>query len=447
MKKKIIIAIIVLLVVLAGVGIYLFQFTDFFKSDSQLFGKYILKNSEAYAMFNNDSIKNIRNKRNNNAYKQKSELRVKNGESNYKVTSETEAQNINNTFTRVKVENNQDEVLNFNLVKNNNMVGFRMNEITNGYVEVKNSNFSKLFENVNIENKEMLPDFVNSADYLDVLDISLDDMKYLTNKYSNFVMDKTNKKNYSKVKDEKLKINDRFHYVDEYKLNLTENEFKQLTSEFFMELSNDSRFLNALSSKLKLMNLPANKVSVNSLSEQFREYSNKINSLECTDNQYMEIIAYVENDKLLRTDIKLIDGNAIEISYDNQSNSLNIKQQQPGKSNKFVKAISEKMDKLLGTIHEVQIETNASEEHSEIITTAKITCENDVEISYNCTTRILSEVVSTSDYGSSMKLILNELEPNQLEYAYNYLYKKITDIYKQRIDPIIKEVEVSLKIN
>ena len=81
------------------------------------------------------------------------------------------------------------------------------------------------------------------------------------------------------------------------------------------------------------------------------------------------------------------------------------------------------------------------------ITTAKITCENDVEISYNCTTRILSEVVSTSDYGSSMKLILNELEPNQLEYAYNYLYKKITDIYKQRTDPIIKEVEVSLKIN
>ena len=66
MKKKIISIIIVILLILAGVCIFLYLKTDMFKSNQQLFWNYAIKNNEVADLFNNDSVKEIKNKNEKN---------------------------------------------------------------------------------------------------------------------------------------------------------------------------------------------------------------------------------------------------------------------------------------------------------------------------------------------------------------------------------------------
>ena len=76
MKKKIISIIIVILLILVGVGVFLYLKTDMFKSNQQLFWNYAIKNSEVTELFNNDSVKEIKNKKINNSYKINSKLDI-----------------------------------------------------------------------------------------------------------------------------------------------------------------------------------------------------------------------------------------------------------------------------------------------------------------------------------------------------------------------------------
>ena len=188
-KKKIILIIVLILLILLGVLGYMYYATDFLKSDEQLFWKYAVKNSEIAQLFNNDEIINIKNKKVNNSYKIDSSLNIHTKNNVYMVSANTNAKNSSDIFTKIGLKKDNTDIIDCNFIKKNNIVGFKMDELANGYITVKNGNLKSLLQNMGIDNFET---------YSDVLELSPDDVNYITDKYTKLIISDTNKKNYSK---------------------------------------------------------------------------------------------------------------------------------------------------------------------------------------------------------------------------------------------------------
>ena len=116
MKKKIISIIIVILLILVGVGIFLYLKTDMFKSNQQLFWNYAIKNSEVTELFNNDSVKEIKNKKINNSYKINSRLDINTENGKYLINSNTNSKNLNDIFTQVEFTKDSENIVDFNFL-------------------------------------------------------------------------------------------------------------------------------------------------------------------------------------------------------------------------------------------------------------------------------------------------------------------------------------------
>ena len=194
MKKKIISIIIVILLILVGVGVFLYLKTDMFKSNQQLFWNYAIKNSEVTELFNNDSVKEIKNKKINNSYKINSKLDINTEDGEYLINSNTNSKNLNDIFTQVEFTKDSENIVDFNLVKKNNVVGLKMDELANGYITLKNSDLKSLAEKIGLENTNSFRDNINWGTYVDILEIQQDDVDYISNKYMKLIINDTNKK-------------------------------------------------------------------------------------------------------------------------------------------------------------------------------------------------------------------------------------------------------------
>ena len=197
-KKKIILIIVLILLILLGVLGYMYYATDFLKSDEQLFWKYAVKNSEIAQLFNNNEIISIKNKKVNNSYKIDSSLNIHTKNNVYMVSANTNAKNSSDIFTKIVLKKDNTDIIDCNFIKENNIVGFKMDELANGYITVKNGNLKSLLQNMGIEDTKNFPDSINFETYSDVLELSQDDVNYITDKYTKLIISDTNKKNYSK---------------------------------------------------------------------------------------------------------------------------------------------------------------------------------------------------------------------------------------------------------
>lgn len=434
MKKKIISIIIVILLILAGVCIFLYLKTDMFKSNQQLFWNYAIKNNEVADLFNNDSVKEIKNKKINNAYKINSKLDINTDSDEYSVNAITNSKNLNDIFTQVEFTKNSENIVDFNLVKKNNVVGLKMDELANGYITLKNSDLKSLAEKIGLENTNSFPDNINWGTYVDILEIQQDDVDYISNKYMKLIINDTNKTNYEKSGSAGIKINDKIHTATTYKMTITENESKKILSDVFNELSKDSRTLNIISSKLKMLNLPSEYTQINYLSEKFTKIKSNIDSLETTDDELLEITVYAEKSKLIQTDIKVKDERIIKIVYDKENNKIDLKQEllNDNITNKFVLSISDVLNKIVSNVDEMIIDNHVSEDKKTMTTKVNVICKNNITISYNSTTEITNDILTSNDYEESKKIILNDLTKEQLQRLYNAVINNIKGIYQDK---------------
>lgn len=432
-KRKIILIILIVLLVIVGILAFLYYKTDILKTDEQLFWKYAVKNSELTQMFNNNDITEIEKQKVNNSYKVDSNLDINTKNGVYKVVSKTNADNSNDIFTQVEFSKNSDNIMNFNLVKKSNIIGIKMDELANGYISVKNSDLKSLASKIGVENTEKFPDNINWETCLDILEISDDDMSYITDKYSKLIISNTNKSNYSKNGTAGIKINEKIHTAKGYKLTLSENESKNILANIFEELSKDSRTLNLITCKLKMLNLPSEYTQINLLSNKFLEISNNIKSMETTDDELIEIIVYEENSRLIQTNVKFGKDRLIKIVNDKENNKINIKQEllTDNFNSKFVLSISDLLNKICSQIEEINI-SNEINEKNIISTKIEILCKNDVNINYSSVTQITDEIDKSNDYEKSNKIVLNDLNENQLKNLYNAITNTALSIYQDK---------------
>lgn len=430
MKKKIIIIIIIiLLLIVAGIAI-LYLKTDIFKNNGQKFWKYIQKNSECSNIFNDENIQSIKNRKANNPYRANSTLMVNKNNNIYNISVNTEAQNSNDIISFVDVLYNDTPVINFNLIKKSNLIGLKQDDLANGYIAMKNNNIQELVKDFEIEDVTNIPDNINWLSYIELMYLAPSDVKYVTETYTDFMQKQINKDNYSK-EESGMKIDDVIHTATGYEVSLTEKETKEVIQKLYKQLSEDSRTLNMISSKLKLINLPSKYTEISYLSNKFSEQSSKLDSVEANDDPYMDVIVYTENGQLLQTNIKIKNDRVIKIIYNKEQNQLYIQQENINKS-----ASDDSVYKFgleyLKNIEQIKLSNEISEDKNKVSSKAYIELFDETVIEYNTRTEICDSIEKNTDFEDSTRIVLNELTTENLKKLYSAIKEEIPQIYQKK---------------
>ena len=428
--KKILIFIIIILLLIFGCLVVIYYKTDIFKTTGQKFWKYMSMNSQIIDQYNSEEIQNLKNKKSNTPYEINSSLTIaNNGTDYYMVTANTSAQNANDIFTHVDFLYNDRDIINFNIVKKSNLIGLKNDDLANGYIAIKNNGIQQLVSEAGVEDTSNWPDNINWFSMLDFLYISQSDEKYITKTYSDLIMYNTPKENYTK-EESGIKIDDKIHTAVGYKLQLTENETKKVAKEVLRYMRDeDARTINLISSKLKLLNFPKKYTEYDYIKNCISQLMDYIDTIETTDDQFIEITVYVENGNMIQTNIKIKDNNAIKIINDRDNNKISIVQENP---NKDFKESSNELIKYLANMQDITLSNSVSDNNDEVITKFNAKFYNNLVIEYISRFAMNDSVEKNTDFEDSKKIVLNELESVNLTKLYGLIKERIPAIYEEK---------------
>lgn len=329
MKKRItIISIIVIILLAALIILGLYLKTDIFKSNEEMFWKYLGKNMSATDLLKfEDELKD-------QAYNSRIGLIVK---AQGTLPENTKLDNLSINIERNGTSDGKKKITSINaympddselvsiqLFKENDLYAFQSKEIANGYIGIENSSLKEFVQGLEIEGISDMPNKIVVSNYNELFELSKEEQKYIIDTYKPIIQKNINKKKYIKNKGIKTEVGDTQYSATTYTLALSEKEFNQLEISMLEKLVQDSRTLNLISTKLKIMNLPEEYTSINNINEKITNIIEELKQKQCTDEEYLKIRVYINEGKVIRTDIT-IQQNEYVIEYNNEENHIKIK--------------------------------------------------------------------------------------------------------------------------
>lgn len=173
-KKIILIIMIIVLVIFITIGVLVYLFTDLFKSDKQLFYKYLLDENEMFSIFDEFKFK-----QNTNSYIANTNIQtiyeyddkieelendqiIKNLQENIKsfeylnnlnalVESRVDKQN-KKQFHNIQLNKNDNKIMQLDIVRNEDIYALKAEEILKAYVGIENNNIKELASKFELQN-------------------------------------------------------------------------------------------------------------------------------------------------------------------------------------------------------------------------------------------------------------------------------------------------------
>ncbi len=314
MNKKILIIISVLVVIAILVtGVVFAVNLGIFQDEKDAFFKYAMQNSEILELFQDEELNAYSQKSKNSPYTNEGKITYFGNSSIVSENSLNEDNSTNNDSYDFsidfngKVDNvNQKNEQNININytdgvyfpityrKVGDLYGLIAPDVITSYLVIENNNLKEFFKNIGVEDDEM-PDKINFK--TDILEFSEDEKEKIKDKYFEIIDKNLSKEQFTKSKSEKQKI---------FTLSLTEMQYKNLKINILTELKQDEIILS--------------KLQDDNIKNKFIEYIDEILAKEqekdATDKS-INIIEYIENGKLVKTEIKSDENNTSINKIDN----------------------------------------------------------------------------------------------------------------------------------
>ena len=319
-SKKILIITLIIILVLAVAGTvftYLFLATDTFKSDKELFAKYISQNSETLEKFTDLQTKKVyEGLKDEEKYESDTEIKATYSEGG-------EVSNpINNLSAKINVQKDKSEdyfyadgqisygdekYLEAEAIKDQEAYGIRFTDIVKQFVTVKND--SKLGEVA----KDLGTDSVTLEKIMDVIDgkenateeiISKEDVQKIKDKYMNIITKAVSNGAFSSNKDAKITYNNNTVSAKAYTVSLTSEQVEGMIVEILNNLKEEDK-----------------------IGEKYQDKINDIIS-NITDEKEIpavKITVYEQNKKTIRTAIEITSLAKITVENTDENNELKTK--------------------------------------------------------------------------------------------------------------------------
>lgn len=387
--------------------------TDFLKTKEQLFWKYfILEKDRIVTVFSNKEIQEFNQNLKISSY-------IKEG--NFSITSKynlikpinvdisekgDNQQKIKNTDINLKY--NDKDIGNTNIIKDDNYILIKNDKTKLGYIGFKNENLKQLAKKLGLANTEFIPNKIQEIDFFELLSLSDDEGKYILKKYVPIC------RKYVKNKDYTIEKNVEGKETNLYKVQVSNEQLKNIMINILEELENDEITLEIISNKIKVMDSENDYTSIDKIKSKINEFKEKIEQLKTTNENFLSIIIYKNANNVEKIEIIVEDGRNISIEMINedkilikQSNNLNDKQID-------LKNFKGILTTLINTVDEVTYEKkiiNGKEKTVDINVICNVGFET-INLKYNYVEKIENNV---EDYVKMNEVNYTELEKVNIE--------------------------------
>lgn len=339
-KKAIIIGVVIalLIIVLAVAGIFVYIFTDLFKSNQTLFLKYAANQYKQLTSNATDvQLQETLNARKQMPYETNSTLTFNYQDENGENIEELEKVKMNiitredklneKQYSNLKIDYDNNNLINIHYTKSNNIYALKWEEIVLKYfVGIENKDLREFAEKLGVEGVENLPNEITTVDYMEILELTEQEKQHLIQTYMGVIIENIPSEKYTKQKDMAITKNGVNYNATAYRLDLSAEEIKNIELKILETLKQDSITLNLITTKAKLLKLSEEYTTINSLTSEIQKTINEISAEQVDNSKGLSIVVYENKGQTIQTE--LIFKNVIKITTSsdikNNAQSINL---------------------------------------------------------------------------------------------------------------------------
>ena len=338
----IILILLIILIIAGGSFAYAYFFTDIFRSNKELFMKYISQNSEVVNTIKQNEIEAYMEKQKNTPYMVKGVLKANSTNSNITELAKNASINISGTTDRannynyrnIKLNNLDENVITLDYINIQDYYGLRVPEVASKYLVIENNNLKQFCEKMGMSSELVasIPNKIELKRY-DYTNIFTEEEKNtIISKYKKILIDNLKDDMFTKneTADEKI-----------YILTIKRDDALQIAKEFLTQLKEDELIFEKLKrimvNDFNMTDADAMK-SISDAKKQIQQYLNEIQNKDISIPAYetnsivgneeqkentLIIKTYVNDKKLTKTEILIDEKSSISLSISGNSIDMN----------------------------------------------------------------------------------------------------------------------------
>lgn len=250
-KILLILIIIIVIIILAGVGILVFA-TDIFKSDKEMFFKYMADIGDSKKGFIDDGLKQYFEKKNNTPYNDEGEFSVNISSDNEQKKFEN-VNNFNISFSgqvdtanskaaqNISLNYSNDVKFPINYKQIENKIGLQTKYVGSKFVAIETEKLNKFSED--LDDVESYGEMVDKLQKMGKVELTEDEKSHIKDTYITVINQQLEKDKFSKVKESDM---------SGYKLSLTGTDLQNVLVKLLETLKNDQTTVDKLNEYLKI---------------------------------------------------------------------------------------------------------------------------------------------------------------------------------------------------
>lgn len=322
-KILLILIIIIVIIILAGVGILVFA-TDIFKSDKEMFFKYMADIVDPKKGFIDEELKQYFEKKNNTPYNDEGEFSIniscdpntlsenlqKNVDStnNFNISFSGQVDTANSKAAQnISLNYSNDVKFPINYKQIENKIGLQTKYVGSKFVAIETEKLNKFSED--LDDVESYGEMVDKLQKMGKVELTEDEKSHIKDTYITVINQQLEKDKFSKVKESDM---------SGYKLSLTGTDLQNVLVKLLETLKNDQTTVDKLNEYLKIQKNSA-KITASQIDDAIKSIK---------DNTYFsdknfEITVYQKNRDVCKLVIETTEG-TIAIEKKIEGNQQNI---------------------------------------------------------------------------------------------------------------------------
>lgn len=442
-KILLILIIIIVIIILAGVGILVFA-TDIFKSDKEMFFKYMADIGDSKKGFIDDGLKQYFEKKNNTPYNDEGEFSVNISSDNEQKKFEN-VNNFNISFSgqvdtanskaaqNISLNYSNDVKFPINYKQIENKIGLQTKYVGSKFVAIETEKLNKFSED--LDDVESYGEMVDKLQKMGKVELTEDEKSHIKDTYITVINQQLEKDKFSKVKESDM---------SGYKLSLTGTDLQNVLVKLLETLKNDQTTVDKLNEYLKIQKNSA-KITASQIDDAIKSIKD---DTDFSDKNF-EIAVYQKNRDVCKLVIETTEGTiAIEkkIEGNQQNIDVSYEMKEDKKSKISFSANFENLEslqnikenyELIMSLPEVAESSTTTDVDSEVVV-YKYNFSNDVNFTDSAT---------VEDFSSDNSLMLTDYDSDQVSSFLNAVVERISEVNEQQMGQLGLEASENPIVN
>ncbi len=440
-KILLILIIIIVIIILAGVGILVFA-TDIFKSDKEMFFKYMADIGDSKKGFIDDGLKQYFEKKNNTPYNDEGEFSVNISSDNEQKKFEN-VNNFNISFSgqvdtanskaaqNISLNYSNDVKFPINYKQIENKIGLQTKYVGSKFVAIETEKLNKFSED--LDDVESYGEMVDKLQKMGKVELTEDEKSHIKDTYITVINQQLEKDKFSKVKESDM---------SGYKLSLTGTDLQNVLVKLLETLKNDQTTVDKLNEYLKIQK-NSSKITASQIDDAIKSIKD---DTDFSDKNF-EIAVYQKNRDVCKLVIETTEGTiAIEkkIEGNQQNIDVSYEMKEDKKSKISFSANFENLEslqnikenyELIMSLPEVAESSTTTDVDSEVVV---YKFSNDVNFTDSAT---------VEGFSSDNSLILTDYDSDQVSNFLNAVVERISEVNEQQMGQLGLEASENPIVN